>query len=381
MTGRWIRPTAYLLGVLVSVLALPLLGHPAARRAWVGWQHGRAARLRGVPPAPPRRCLRWLPAHLAVGLPAGLFAAFCLGNALLVPLAAPLWWVFPADDPLRLLIEAPVTSWGSAATLSLAQLGALAALAYWVLPPLAGAHARLTLALLAPSPAERLADRVAVLTKTRADVLEAHGAELRRIERDLHDGTQARLVAIAMRLAVARQALPDGAPAVAELLREAHEGTEEAMTELRAVIRTIYPPILADQGLAGALRTVAARGGVPTTVDIGDLGPVPAAVETVAYFAVTEALANVAKHSRATRASVRAHRRGDRLHLTVTDNGVGGARAAGEEASSGGGDSGRGPGTGLAGIRRRAEALDGAITLASPAGGPTTLTVELPCAW
>jgi signal transduction histidine kinase len=152
-----------------------------------------------------------------------------------------------------------------------------------------------------------------------------------------------------------------------KLLREAHEGTEEAMTELREVIRTVYPPILADRGLAGALATVASRGGVPTRVDIGDLGRIPAAVEAVAYFAVTETLTNVAKHSHATGAGVRVHRTGDRLSVTVSDDGVGGADET--------------VGTGLDGIRRRARALDGTMMVTSPAGGPTEVTVEVPCGW
>jgi signal transduction histidine kinase len=233
---------------------------------------------------------------------------------------------------------------------------------------LARAHARICLAVLSHSTAEQLADRVAVLTRTRADVLDAHGAELRRIERDLHDGTQARLVAIAMRLAVARQVLSDkprDEQLLAELLRDAHVGTEEAMTELRGVIRTVYPPILADRGLAGALTAVTARCGVPTRLNIGDIERVPAAVEAVVYFAVAEALTNVVKHSRATTAGVRVSRKAERLSVVVTDDGIGGADDR--------------LGTGLAGIRGRVLALDGTVDVDSPAGGPTTITMELPC--
>ncbi|MBG0566055.1 sensor histidine kinase [Actinoplanes sp. NEAU-A11] len=353
----------------VTLVGLPLLWLPVVGRPWAGWHQRRAGRMRGVasPPDPPRRhrYLAWLPAHAVAGLPVGLLTLLCAGNLLTAMVVTPLWWAFPADNPARLVFEIPVRDWGTALALGAAQIGVLGAVVLLVLPLLAGGYARATLALLAPSPAERLADRVEVLTRTRADVLEAHGAELRRIERDLHDGTQARLVAIAMRLAVARDALPDDPALVDRLLREAHEGTEEAMTELRDVIRTMYPPILADRGLAGALRTVAARSGISTEVDVGELGTVPAAVEAVAYFAVTEALTNVAKHSAAGSAVVRAHRSGDRLCVVVGDDGTGGA----DEAA----------GTGLAGIRRRAEALDGVVTVASPPGGPTTLTVELPC--
>jgi signal transduction histidine kinase len=145
------------------------------------------------------------------------------------------------------------------------------------------------------------------------------------------------------------------------------------MTELREVIRTVYPPILADRGLAGALTAVTTRCGVPTRLDIGDLERVPAAVEAVVYFAVAEALTNVAKHSRATTAGVRVSRTADRLSVVITDNGTGGADhrlGTGVDVL---------PGTGLAGIRRRVLALDGTADVDSPAGGPTTVTVELPC--
>jgi len=366
--------TGYLLVALptaaASVVAAPLLCLAAPRRWWAVVHLRRAAAYRRVEPPPPTARLdrwpRWLAAHAVIGVPAGLLALFCLGNALFVAVAVPLWWAFPADDPPRLLIEVAVTGWGSAVVLGLAQLAVIGAVVAGAFPPLAALHARLTLAWLAPSVAERLADRVEELTRTRAGVLDAHGAELRRIERDLHDGTQARLVAIAMRLAVARQALPDAPPAVADLLRQAHEGTEEAMTELREVIRTMYPPILADQGLAGALHAVVAGAGVRADLDVGDLGRIPAAVEAVAYFAVTEALTNVAKHSRASHATVRVSRAGDRLLVTVRDDGAGGASEAG--------------GTGLTGIRGRVAALDGRLTVASPPGGPTVVEVELPCA-
>jgi len=371
---QWVRArraTVYLFATLgtavIALLVLPLLCHPALSGPWAQWHRDCAGRLREQPlpsyPIPWRWSLRWLPAHVALGVPAGVLAVLCVGNLLTAVVVIPAWWAFPT--PPHLFSEVPVTGWGTALVLGLAQLASMTAVAYWVLPLLAGVHARVTLATLAPSAADQLTERLAVLTRTRTDVLEAHGAELRRIERDLHDGTQARLVAIAMRLAVARQALPDNAGVVAELLRDAHECTEEAMTELRDVIRTMYPPILADHGLAGALRMVAGRGGVPATVDLGDLGQVPAAVEAVAYFAVTEALTNVAKHSHASRAAVAVHRTGDLLSIEVRDDGIGGA------------DEQRG--TGLTGINRRVQALDGTLTVTSPVGGPTEIRVELPC--
>ncbi|MFF2573472.1 sensor histidine kinase [Streptomyces sp. NPDC058084] len=369
------RSGRYLLGTLmtatVTLVAAPLLCLPALATPWAEHHRRRAGMLLDRPLEPRPRALRrdlaWLAAQVATGLPAGAVALLCLGNLLLTLVVGVAWWAFPPSDPPRLLLLGdPVDGWVPALTLNLAQFLLLAALAGLTLPPLARAHARCCLAVLAPSPTERLAARVTELTRTRADVLQAHGAELRRIERDLHDGTQARLVAIAIRLAVAGQSLPQDPDAAAVLVRQARAETEEAMTELRSVIRAVYPPVLADQGLRGALGTLATRAGVPTRIDVGELGEVPAAVEAVAYFAVTEALANVARHSGASRAAVRVAREGMNLSAAITDDGTGGADAD--------------RGSGLDGIRRRAAALDGTLRISSPPGGPTVVTVELPCA-
>jgi signal transduction histidine kinase len=353
---------------LATLVALPLLAFPRPARGWAEWHRQRAGRLLDAPVSGhsgPLRDLGWLPVHIAAGGLFGLVAVLCVGNLLVGAIGTLLWWVFPAGDPLRLLLEFPVTSWGAALVLGPLHVLVFGILTCWLVPLLARWHARLCGAVLAPSAAERLARRVEVLSATRAGVVDAHGAELRRIERDLHDGTQARLVAIAMRLGVARESLTDDPELVARLLREAHEGAEEAMTELRDVIRTIYPPILADRGLAGAVTALAAGAGVPTTVDIGELGEVPAAASAAAYFVVAEAVTNAAKHARATRVAVRLGRARGRLTVEVTDDGTGGA------------DETRG--TGITGIRRRAAALDGTARISSPAGGPTTVTVELPC--
>ncbi|GAA2571443.1 sensor histidine kinase [Winogradskya consettensis] len=371
------RSGIYLLGSLVSgivtVLALPLLCAPRFALLWADRHRDRAGRLLGTPPASrtdptTRRALLWLPVNAVTGMALGLLALLCVGNVVVATIATPLWWAFTFEERPRLFIDIAVTGWTTALTLGPLQIVLLAALTFLGFPPIARAHARICLVVLSHSTAGELAERVAVLTRTRADVLDAHGAELRRIERDLHDGTQARLVSIAMRLAVARQVLSDDPrdeQFLGELLRDAHEGTEEAMTELRDVIRSVYPPILADRGLDGALTAVTTRCGVPTRLDIGDLGRVPAAVEAVVYFAVAESLTNAARHSGATTAGARVSRTADRLSVVVTDNGIGGA------------DQRRG--TGLAGIRRRVLALDGTITIDSPPGGPTTITMELPC--
>ncbi|MFE2853687.1 histidine kinase [Streptomyces lavendulae] len=368
------RSGRYLLGTLmtatVTLAAAPLLCIPSLAAPWAERHRRRAGALLGRPveprPRAPRRDLGWLAIQVATGLSAGMLALLCLGNLLLVLAITFGWWAFPASDPPRMpLLGVRIDSWASALTMSLAQFLLLAAVTTIGLPPLARVHARCCMAVLAPTSAEQLAARVTELTRTRTDVLQAHGAELRRIERDLHDGSQARLVAIAIRLAVAVETLPQDPDAAATLVRQAQAETEEAMTELRSVIRTIYPPVLADQGLVGALSGLATRAGVPTHIDIGELGEVPAAVEAVAYFAVAEALANIARHSRAARAVVHVTRSDTMLSAEITDDGTGGADAS--------------QGSGLDGIRRRAAALDGTMKISSPPGGPTTITVELPC--
>ncbi|GAA1623600.1 sensor histidine kinase [Actinoplanes couchii] len=384
MTVRYLLGS--LLSAVVTLAGLPLWPVPRLARFWAARHRSRATRVLAGSGSPPRqadagadgdgdgertaRAVLWLPVHVVTGLVLGLPALLCVGNIVVASIATPLWWAFPLADRPRLFVDIPVPDWTTALTLGPLQIVLLLAVARWVLPPLARLHARICVAVLSYRTNEQLADRVAVLTRTRAEVLDAHGAELRRIERDLHDGTQARLVAIAMRLAVARDAftdVPRDDAFVEGLIREAHEGVEEAMAELRTVIRSVYPPILADRGLDGALTAVTAGCAVPVKLELGDLERVPAAVAAVAYFTVAEALTNVSKHSGATGAGVRAGRTADRLSLVICDNGHGGADDR--------------QGTGLAGIRRRVSALDGTATVDSPAGGPTTVTVELPCGW
>ncbi|WP_234539850.1 sensor histidine kinase [Streptomyces shenzhenensis] len=248
---------------------------------------------------------------------------------------------------------------------------------------LADLEARWSQALLKPSPQALLAARVEELAATRADAIAAHGAELRRIERDLHDGAQARLVALSMRIGLAQRAYDRDPGAARKLLADAQDQAEEALTELRQVVRGIHPPILTDRGLVGAVRALAAGWGSPRSseaesggglevtvrVDGGlEQGPrAPAAVEAAAYFAVAEALTNAAKHSGSRRATVQLERVPRGLRAVVQDEGMGGA----DEKD----------GTGLLGIRRRVAAMDGEVTVTSPQGGPTMIAVELPCVW
>ncbi|GAA2593641.1 histidine kinase [Actinomadura fulvescens] len=375
MRDRAFSGSVYLLATLATAVAtavaFPVLLVPAAARGWARRHRQRAGRLLGVPTGgrtAGRRILAWALAHVAVGFPLGMAALICLGNILVAAVAIPLWWAFPADERPSLLsfFDVRVDDWATALILGPAQIAVLGAAAWWVLPALARLHARLCLAVLAPSARERLTERVDVLTRSRVGVVDAHGAELQRIERDLHDGTQARLVTIAMQVGLARESLADDPDTVATLLRQAHETAEEAMTELRTVLQTIYPPILADRGLDGALAALAARSSVPVHIELADLPALPAAVEAVAYYVIAEALTNVTKHAAATRAALRVERAGDVLSIEVTDDGKGGA----DEAR----------GTGIAGMRRRVAALDGAVRLDSPPGGPTTLAVQVPCA-
>ncbi|GGY36856.1 histidine kinase [Streptomyces omiyaensis] len=247
-----------------------------------------------------------------------------------------------------------------------------------VVLPLVGRLAALDSAwsrtLLEPSADARrsaeLADRVEELTATRADAVAAHGAELRRIERDLHDGTQARLVALSMRVGLARRAYEKNPEAARKLLDDAQDQVEEALAELRHVVRGIHPPILTDRGLVGAVRALAAGSGLDVEVTgegLEDARRPPAAVEAAAYFAVAESLTNAAKHSGSPTARVELTRTPRALRVTVRDEGRGGADDSG--------------GSGLLGMRRRIAALDGIVQVSSPVGGPTVIEVELPCVW
>lgn len=210
----------------------------------------------------------------------------------------------------------------------------------------------------------QLSERVVTLTETRERAVDSVELERRRIERDLHDGPQQRLVAIAMDLGMARERLPHDPEGTRVLLDKAHASAKEAITEMRQVARGIHPPVLTDRGLDAALSALAARSPVPVRVVV-DLPARPApTTEAIAYFCVSEALTNVAKHSRASAASVEVTQRDGSLVVHVQDNGVGGAVV--------------GPGTGLPGLRDRVAAVDGRLWVESPPGGPTRLTVQLP---
>jgi signal transduction histidine kinase len=249
------------------------------------------------------------------------------------------------------------------AALTLAGLLLLLA-APWLTRALAALDVSVAQALLGTGRRADLTARIGELEISRAAVVDAAEVERRRIERDLHDGAQQRLVSLAMELGRARTKFatdPAGAQAIVD---QAHEQAKEALTELRNLVRGVHPPVLSDRGLDAALSGLAALSPVPVTVTVEVPVRPPAKVEAIAYFVVAEALTNIAKHSRASQASLSVSRSGDLLMLTITDDGVGGANTAG---------------LGLSGLAARVAGVDGRLSVSSPAGGPTVIEVALPC--
>jgi signal transduction histidine kinase len=242
----------------------------------------------------------------------------------------------------------------------------LPVLAAVVAPLVLGGYGGLARGVLAPSEQAELEQRVRHLARTREESLDTGAAELRRIERDLHDGAQARLVAMGLTLDAAGRLIDTDPAAARALLIEARDASARALGELRDLVRGIHPPVLADRGLADAVRALALDAPVRCRV-IGSLdGRVPAPVESAAYFAVSELLANVAKHAGVLAAEVDLRHEAGSLRISVRDEGGGGAHPA--------------RGTGLSGIARRLAAFDGVLAVSSPAGGPTVVTLEVPCA-
>ncbi|MFF9260607.1 sensor histidine kinase [Streptomyces longwoodensis] len=283
-------------------------------------------------------------------------------------LTYPLWfWVFPMyggqgglqlygdaqhsvylDNPFEIAVTAAV--------------GLLFTLATpWIVRALTTVDRLMVHGLLGPS---KLASRVVELESDRGVVVDTAAADLRRIERDLHDGAQARLVNLAMDLGLAKEKLREDPQEAARMVDEAHGEVKTALQELRDLARGIHPAVLTDRGLDAALSSVASRCTVPVRMEV-DLAERPApAIEGIAYFTVSELLQNVSKHSGARGASVEVWRADDRLMVQVVDDGVGGADAA--------------KGSGLAGLAGRLDAVDGILVVDSPAGGPTRVTAELP---
>jgi signal transduction histidine kinase len=245
--------------------------------------------------------------------------------------------------------------------------GILLAVAGFVAAPwLLRRYGEFSRSLLGPTRRAELAQRVSHLAQTRSDTIDTGAAEMRRIERDLHDGAQARLVAMGMTLDAAGQLIDTNPAAAQALLTEARDNSVKALAELRDLVRGIHPPVLADRGLADAVRALALDSPLQVRVTIELPGRPPAPVESAAYFAVSELLANVAKHAEARRVWIDIRHDGGVLRIGVTDDGCGGADPAG--------------GTGLSGIERRLAAFDGVLAVSSPPGGPTVVNMEIPCA-
>jgi signal transduction histidine kinase len=319
-------------------IADPYLPRPGADGGQAGW--GRRQKWLLTDPATWRDllwaivngCAGWL---LAV-LPAGLLALGVLG------------------------VVAPYTP-GIVRVLTVAG----GVLGLWAAPSLMRGYGYFARSMLAPAQQAELALRVRHLAQTRTEALDTGAAEIRRIERDLHDGAQARLVAMGMTLDAAGQIIDTNPEAARALLWEARDASVKALAELRALVRGIHPPVLADRGLADAVKALALD--TPQRIHLAsDLyGRPPAWVESAAYFAVSELLANVSKHAEARETWIDIRHTDGMLRIGVTDNGHGGA------------DPDRG--TGLRGIERRLAPFDGVLAISSPIGGPTAVTMEIPC--
>jgi signal transduction histidine kinase len=241
----------------------------------------------------------------------------------------------------------------------------MTAFGLWVAPRLLRAYGLFAHSMLAPTGQAELALRVRHLAETRSETIDTGAAEMRRIERDLHDGAQARLVAMGMTLSAADDLLEDNPAAARALLLEARDSSAKALAELRDLVRGIHPPVLADRGLADAVRALALDSPLRTHLASDLPGRLPAPVESAAYFTVSELLANVSKHARAGQIWIDIRHDGGMLRIGVTDDGCGGADPA--------------RGTGLRGIERRLAAFDGVLAVSSPPGGPTAVTMEIPC--
>jgi signal transduction histidine kinase len=373
------------LGLLITLIGIPIAMLTIYVSRWMAWVERRRAALvlgepiRGVykPPATGRiidrlkalfsdpstwKDLAW---HLLL-LPVGIvdFVVVVTGWSVSLGLVSmPLWWwSLPDNDPTDLGIF-QVDSWGHAflaAAIGLVALPIAAALVRGT----AAASGSLSQLVLGPS-RRQLEERVEVLAQTRAGAVDAAAAELQRIERDLHDGAQARLVALAMDLGMAEDRFDRDPEGARELVEKARGEAKLAMGELRDLARGIRPALLAERGLGEAIGALAARTPLPTQVDVDLDERLPAPVELAAYFTVAEALTNAVKHAQAHAAKVRVWREDGRVRIEVRDDGHGGADPAGH---------------GLDGLHKRLAALDGTLAIASPRGGPTVLYAEVPCA-
>jgi signal transduction histidine kinase len=305
--------------------------------------------------------LAWLSFAGTFGLAASTLAITAWGTVL-GTLTLPAWyWALPRGADYGIANADTLPRAFLAAGLAVLAVPVAYLLVHWMTE----GQLRLSRALLSAPREAALTARVQELTSTRAGAVDAAAAELQRIERDLHDGAQARLVALALGLGMAEERFERDPTGARELVGEAREEAKRALAELRDLARGIRPSLLAERGLGPALTALAARSPVPTGVELDVPDGLSPAIETATWFVVSEALANAGKHSGARRAVVRVHGAGGRLHVEVADDGRGGADAGG---------------SGLGGLRKRVQALDGTLAVDSPPGGPTAIRAELPCA-
>lgn len=310
------------------------------------------------------RDLVWMFVNITLGWTMAIFAAALILYVAWFAFFPVLWAITPHgvfDEEMGFITidtqAETFINWGFAA---------VAFVLWWYLTPaLVRAHAWIDREMLS-NRSQRLEERVRLLSESRADTVDLSAAELRRIERDLHDGAQARLVSLGMSLGLADEIFEKDPDAARRLLSEARSTTTAALGDLRSVVRGMHPPVLADRGLVGAVQALALDMALPVMVTVDLPGRPPAPVESAAYFAVAESLANIGKHANARRAWVTIAYDAGRLLIEVGDDGDGGARPD--------------RGTGLTGVSRRLAAFDGTMALSSPPGGPTVISLEVPCA-
>jgi signal transduction histidine kinase len=333
--------------LVVLVIGIPILMLTLPASRWLAGLHRRmAADILGSPvPAPYRPTAGAAPM-----------------DRLRIWASDPMTW----RDEAWLLLALPLALTMSLLVVLLLVL-VVTGVAWWYgVGPIMSARSRLDRALLTFGTTERLEQRVEVLTETRSDSLDHSAAELRRIERDLHDGAQARLVGLGMTLGMAADLMEDDPEGARRILDEARQTTGAALGDLRDVVRGIHPPVLADRGLRSALEALALDLALPVAVSGSFTDRLPAPVESAVYFAVAECLANVGKHADAAHAWVELTAEADCRRVVVGDDGHGGADP--------------GAGTGMRGVARRLAAFDGTMRVSSPVGGPTLVTLEVPCA-
>ncbi|MER6722465.1 sensor histidine kinase [Streptomyces halstedii] len=305
---------------------------------------------------------RQLGYHLAVGpvVALGTLAVLALWAVGVTAGSVLVWiWALPAEwriDHRGYLNKAAYVSAGGLLVLLIA---------IWLTGVLVRADAYAAAQLLGPSRTEQMRRRIENLSESRAGVVDAADLERRRIERDLHDGAQQRLVSLAVNLGLAKATLKDLPSDARKVIDEAHREAKEAITELQDLVRGLHPAVLEDRGLDAALTGLAARAPVPVRLIVAAEPRPSPTVEAIAYYVVSETLTNVVKHARASQVGVSVERKRDTMSVTIVDDGIGGADPS--------------VGTGLTGLVKRVASVDGTLSLDSPVGGPTTITVELPC--